>query len=127
MNIQIESKQQKSLLLMTIKEVASKIKLIDESATLRWLIKNNIQIYKIAKKNVVYQLEVDCAIEKPFAKNLRKFFPNNWESIYKVCTTCETVFKMVVMQLNSNVIRTPQTKVIASQGKEKKLLDRLMK
>ena len=127
MNTQITSKQQSSLSIMTIKEVASKIKLIDESATLRWLMKNNIQIHKIAKKNIVYQLDVDCAIEKPFAKNLRKSFPNSWESAYKICTGCETVFKLVVMQLNSTVIRTPQTKVIASQGKEKKLLDRLMK
>ena len=127
MNIQIESKQRNSLLLMTIKEVASKIKLLDESATLRWLVKNDISIHKIAKKNLVYQLEVECAIEKPFAKKLRKSFPNNWEAAYKICSACETVYKMVVMQLNSVVLRTPQTKVVASQGKEKKLLERLMK
>ena len=89
MNNENETKntQIKGLNFLTIKEVASKIKLLDESATLRWLYKNNINIYKISKKNVVYQLEVDCAIEKPFAKYLKKLFPNNWESTYRFCTT----------------------------------------
>jgi hypothetical protein len=57
--ITINNKTEKHMETLTIKEVANKIKLKKDVATKKWLNQNNIQIFKIGNKNIVYQLDVE--------------------------------------------------------------------
>ncbi len=116
---------QKNLTILTINEVASKLKLTDADATKRWLTKNNISIQKIGKQNIVYEIDVDCALDLPYVRILQKKYPFRWEDAYRTVVKDESVFQMVLMEINSTTIRTPLSKVKATNDKEKKLLERL--
>ena len=119
--------QAKNLTILTIQEVASKIKFIDDDATKGWLTKNDIEIHKRGRLNYVYQIEVDCALDIPFAKTLKKKYPNYWEEVYKKVAKDEAVSYLVTLQLNTRMINTPQTKVKVTNDAEQKLLNKLMK
>lgn len=118
--------QAKNLTILTIQEVASKIKFIDDDATKGWLTKNDIEIHKRGRLNYVYQIEVDCALDIPFAKTLKKKYPNYWEEVYKKVAKDEAVSYLVTLQLNTTIINTPQTKVKVTNDAEQKLLNKLM-
>ncbi len=119
--------QAKNLTILTIQEVASKIKFSDDDATKGWLTKNDIEIHKRGRLNYVYQIEVDCALDIPFAKTLKKKYPNYWEEVYKKVAKDEAVSYLVALQLNTTSINTPQTKVKVTNDAEQKLLNKLMK
>lgn len=66
--------------LLTIAEVATRLKSSNDSAT-RWLKEQCISIHKLPKR-VVYKIEVDCAISKPLLIDLKRKYPSNWGSIF---------------------------------------------
>ncbi|SDG81484.1 hypothetical protein SAMN04488062_102245 [Flavobacterium omnivorum] len=105
------SQNSKSLSTLTIQDVGVKIKITDSEAIKRWLKNKNIQIHKFPKGNYVYQVDVDCEIDKPFVKDLRNKYPNNWKEIYKKIAKDHSVYEMVVLSLGAEFFDKPLTKI----------------
>lgn len=121
------SQNSKSLSTLTIQDVGVKIKITDGEAIKRWLKNKNIQIHKFPKGNYVYQVDVDCEIDKPFVKDLRNKYPNNWKEIYKRINKDNAVYELMVFQMEGELNYVPTTKVKrVNKGDEKLYKDLLL-
>jgi len=116
------SSNSKSLSLLTIPEVALKIKFKDFDATKKWLQQKNITILRDRKPYMVYEIDVDCEIDKGYVKDLRRKYPNDWEEIYKKIAKDDSVYEMVVLSLSGEVRSKPMTKIRPSNVTEHALL-----
>ena len=115
-----------NLSILTIREVAIKLKLINSEAAKKWLEKRGIRIHKFSKQNIVYEIEVICEIDKPFVKSLRLKYPLKWKEIYRNLVKDQNVYKLLVLQLEGELDYIPTTKVKRNIGDEK-LYNDLMK
>lgn len=115
------SQNSKSLSTLTIQDVGVKIKITDGEAIKRWLKNKNIQIHKFPKGNYVYQVDVDCEIDKPFVKDLQRRFPNDWAQVYKKIAKDTAVYEMVVFSLSGEFIEKPMAKIKTRNAEEKAL------
>ena len=109
--------------LLTIAEVATRLKSSNDSAT-RWLKEQGISIHKLPKR-VVYKIEVDCAISKPLLIDLKRKYPSNWGSIFSGICSNVALYEMVTSQVGEPISSRPTTKVLPKNNKEKDLLKRL--
>ena len=116
----------KSLGLLTILEVAKKLKLSNFDATKRWLEKKGIKIYKETKTHLVYEIDVDVEIDKNKVKDLRIKYPNNWEQLYKRIAKDDSVYEMVVFILNGETVSRPTTKLKLTTEADKDLYKKLI-
>jgi hypothetical protein len=128
-SIQIQkTKKNKSLNIMTLKDVGNKLLLINIESIKRWLRNNNVPIHKISKNNIVYQIDVECAIDSIKVKQIRAEYPDDWEERYRIIVKDHAVYQMVIMTLKNDVIsRKPTTKVAMKNDEDLKLLKELMK
>lgn len=122
-NNQIKSS---NLSILTIREVAIKLKLINSEAAKKWIEKRGIRIHKFSKQNIVYEIEVICEIDKPFVKSLRLKYPLKWKEIYRNLVKDQNVYELLVLQLEGELDYIPTTKVKRNIGDEK-LYNDLMK
>jgi hypothetical protein len=111
-----------SLALLTLPEVGSRIKIKDIESIKRWLSKYNIMMYKLSKQICVYEIDLDCEIDKIRVRDLRMQHPNNWEEVYKSIAKDKSVFEMVVISLGGEVTNKPSTRVKLKSNYEKELL-----
>jgi hypothetical protein len=116
----------KSLGLLTILEVAKKLKLNNFDASKRWLEKKGIKIYKETKTHLVYEIDVDVEIDKNKVKDLRIKYPNNWEQLYKKIAKDDSVYEMVVFILNGETVSRPTTKLKLTTEADKDLYKKLI-
>ena len=116
----------KSLGLLTILEVAKKIKLSNFDASKKWLEKKGIKIYKETKTHLVYEIDVDVEIDKNKVKDLRIKYPNNWEQLYKKIAKDDSVYEMVVFILNGETVSRPTTKLKLTSEADKDLYKKLI-
>ena len=113
-----------SLAILTISDVGPKIKKKDTEAIKKWLEKKNITIYKETKTHFVYEIDVDCEIDKIRVRDLRNKYPNNWKEIYKKITKDNSVYEMVVLSLGGEFIDKPMTKIKTRNAEEEALYKR---
>ena len=116
-----------SLLTLTLAEVGSRIKIKDTEAIKRWLKNNDIGIHNFSKILYVYQIEIDCWIDKNYVKTLKNRYPSTWKDLYKTVAKDETVYKMVIFQLEGITNYTPATKVKRKSKSDEKLYEKLLK
>jgi hypothetical protein len=116
----------KSFTLITIPEVAIKIKLTDFEATKKWLLQKNITIHSDRKPYTVYEIDVDCELDKPYVRDLRNKYPDNWEEIYRKIAKDDAVCEMVVLSLSGEVKFKPLSKIKTINKSEDELLKRYM-
>ena len=123
-----ENNQSKSsnLSILTIREVALKLKLINSEAAKKWIEKRGIRIHKFSKQNIVYEIEVICEIDKPFVKSLRLKYPLRWKKIYRNLVKDKNVYELLVLQLEGELDYVPTTKV-KRNIEDEKLYNDLMK
>ncbi|WP_188050255.1 hypothetical protein [Flavobacterium sp. GP15] len=114
----------RSLDTLTLMEVGKRLNLIDIEAIKRWLNKNKIRIYKFPKQNYVYQIDLDCEIDKIRVTDLRKEFPDNWEEVYKKIAKDNAVYEMVVISLGGQVFEKIKSKITVKNKKEEDLFNR---
>lgn len=114
----------RSLDTLTLVEVGKRLNLIDIEAIKRWLNKNKIRIYKFPKQNYVYQIDLDCEIDKVRVIDLRKQFPDNWEEVYKKIAKDNAVYEMVVISLGGQVFEKIKSKITVKNKKEEDLFNR---
>jgi hypothetical protein len=116
----------KSFTLITIPEVAIKIKLTDFEATKKWLLQKNITIHSDRKPYTVYEIDVDCELDKGYVRDLRNKYPDNWEEIYRKIAKDDAVCEMVVLSLSGEVKFKPLSKIKTINKSEDELLKRYM-
>lgn len=116
-----------SLMTLTLAEVGSIIKIKDTEAIKRWLKNNDIGIHNFSKILYVYQIEVDCWIDKNYVKKLKTKFPLTWKDLYKTVAKDDTVYKMVIFQVDGTTSFTPVTKVKRKSKSDDKLFEKLLK
>lgn len=123
-----EKKQEKvnSLSILTIPEVAAKLKIANQGTAKRWLERNGILIHRFSKHNIVYAIEVICEIDKPFVRSLRLKYPTKWKKIYRNLVKDQDVYDLLVLQLDGEFDFGPTTKVRRNAGDEE-LYNDLMK
>jgi len=123
-----ENNQSKTsnLSILTIREVALKLKLINSEAAKKWIEKRGIRIHKFSKQNIVYEIEVICEIDKPFVKSLRLKYPLRWKKIYRNLVKDKNVYELLVLQLEGELDYVPTTKV-KRNIEDEKLYNDLMK
>lgn len=108
-----------NLSMLTISEVAVKLKLSNSEAVKKWLEKKGIQIYKFSKQNLVYEIEVICEIDKPFVKALKLKYPLKWKNIYRRLVKDYNVYELLILQLEGELDYVPTTKVKRNKSDEK--------
>ncbi|MGQ7945049.1 hypothetical protein [Flavobacterium sp. WC2509] len=108
-----------NLSMLTISEVAVKLKLTNGEATKKWLEKRGIQIHKFSKQNLVYEIEVICEIDKPFVKGLKLKYPLKWKNIYRRIVKDYNVYELLILQLEGECDYVPTTKVKRNKNDEK--------
>lgn len=113
---------QKSLVILTIPEVASKIKLKDFDATKNWLTQKSIKMFKETKQLFVYELDVDVEIDLIYAKELKRKFPLHWLQIYKSISKDIAVFEMVKLRLEAVTSSKPKTKILLKTKEDNEIL-----
>ncbi|WP_162927257.1 hypothetical protein [Flavobacterium anhuiense] len=101
---------------LTIAEVGVKINLKDDDAIKKWLIANGITIQKSGKFRFVFEIDVDCVIDKMKVLELKRQYPNDWIDLYKTICKDNAVYEMVVRELGGKTIRKPATKLNLSKS-----------
>lgn len=96
---------------LTLRQVAKELNYKDELATRRWLKKNGIQIHRLAKENFVYQIEFDLVFERLYVNGLRIKHPQKWKDMYRVVCKDNTLYELMVMEVEESTPRIPMTKV----------------
>jgi hypothetical protein len=95
------------------------------TATDNWINDNDIETHRIGGRNMVFQIEVDVAIDKIYVKTLIKKYPNSWEEKYHDVAKDRIVCQQVIELLKGESWRPPTTKVIAVSESDNKILKRL--
>ena len=108
-----------NLSMLTISEVAVKLKLSNSESVKKWLEKRGIQIHKFSKQNLVYEIEVICEIDKPFVKGLKLKYPLKWKNIYRRIVKDYNVYELLILQLEGELDYVPTTKVKRNKSDEK--------
>jgi hypothetical protein len=124
LNTNITTTSSNSLTILTISDVGSKIKKKDVEAIKKWLAKKNITIYKETKTHFVYEIDVDCEIDKTRVRDLRNKYPNDWEKVYKKIAKNDAVYEMVVLSLGGELCVNPKSRIRLKDDKEYGLLKR---
>lgn len=117
--------EEKNLRILTILEVAKKIKTKDNVATKKWLEKKGIRIYTDTKTHYVYEIDVAVEIDKPWVINLVKKFPDKWKEIYKKTAKDNSVYELVLLSLGGELSSLPTTKIKKMNSNDKKLFEKL--
>lgn len=116
-----------NLSILTIPEVAVKLKLTNNEAAKKWLEKRGIRIHKFSKQNLVYEIEVICEIDKPFVKALRLKYPIEWKNIYRRLVKDYKVYELLILQLEGELDYIKTTKVKRINESDEKLYNDLMR
>jgi hypothetical protein len=116
-----------SLTTYSIQMVAEKLKLKKIESAKKWLLKNDIQIHRSAKSGYVYQVEVDCCIDKPYVMNLRRKHPQKWKEIYRSVVNNLAVYNLMMIQLEGELPTLPITKVTLRSKADENIYKELMK
>ena len=117
--------EEKNLRILTITEVAERIKTKDNIATKKWLEKKGIKIYTDTKTHYVYEIDVAVEIDKPWVINLMERYPENWKEVYKKTVKDNAVYEMVLLNLGEDVSYLPKTKIKILNENDKKLFEKL--
>lgn len=128
-SIQIQKTRKKgSLSMILLKDVGRKLMLSNQESIKKWLKDNNVQVHKTGKNNTVFEIDVDCAIDTIKVRQIRAEYPEDWEERYRIISRDQAVYKMVVLNLNNDIIaKKPTTNIELKNDEDMKLLEELMK
>ncbi|MCG3165154.1 MAG: hypothetical protein POELPBGB_00916 [Bacteroidia bacterium] len=113
--------------MISMKEVAKIIGVKTVEAATTWARENNIEIHKMCKKSMVFQIEVDKTIDILYAKGLMKKHPTTWIEKYQAIAKDTQVSQQVIEELSGLTWNLPTTRVILKNESDKKLLEQLTK
>lgn len=115
--------------ILTIGEVAKRLKLKKAESATNWLNQNGVTIHKLNKKsNMVYEMDFSCALLIPFVKDFMNKHPMNWEVLLKSILLNDSVYNMILLKIDDNSLanKRPKTKVNPKTAKEIELRNKLL-
>ena len=104
--------------LLTLKEVGEMIKKIDERSIIKWLENKNIGIWS-KRPSMVYQFEVELAIQLEIVESLKKQYGEKWHIIYEAAAVDGEIKRAVfalhpkpnIYQAKSQIVNSVKTKI----------------
>lgn len=111
---------------LTMQQVAQRIYAKDNETARKWLSDRNIEIHKETSKPFVYQVEVDCELDRPFVISLKNKHPDKWKEIYRGVVKDLAVYNLQLMMMEEQPTYTPTTKVIPNTKDEEKIYKDLL-
>lgn len=72
-----------SLCLIQISEVKERIGVNDVRTAQKWCEENNITIHKMHKKKLIYNVDLENALELNYISGLKKKHPDNYKELYE--------------------------------------------
>jgi deoxyribodipyrimidine photolyase len=115
-----------SLDTLTIEQVAEKIKVKNTATAKKWLNSNGIKIHKLSNSSVVYQVEVDSHLDKPFVQNLRNKYPNKWKERYREVVKDISVYNLTITLLEDEIPYIPTVKPSKINKKDEEKYKKLL-
>lgn len=112
--------------LISLSDVSNLLTTDSIPAVKKWLKSKNIFMNKISKSYYVYEVEIFSELEKEYALNLRRNFPNQWKEMYRCVSRSESIYNLVLMQIGEEVVYKPIYKVKTRGSKDEKLLQELL-
>lgn len=115
--------------ILTIGEVANRLKLKKAESATNWLNQNGVTIHKLNRKsNMVYEMDFSCALLIPFVKDFINKHPMNWEVLLKSILLNDSIYNMILLKIDDNSLanKRPKTKVNPKTSKEIELRNKLL-
>lgn len=112
--------------ILTLGEVSNLIMIDSIPAVKKWLKSKNIAMNKISKSYYVYEVEITCELEKQLALNLKRNYPGQWKEMYRCVASNESIYNLVLIHIEGEVVRKPIHKVKTRGIKDEKLLQELL-
>lgn len=107
---------------ITLKQIGDEIKLRNQKAIRKWLIDRGITIHKLSSKTFVYKIDFDLHSDKPLVMNLRRNNPRNWKEMYRVIANNDTLYNLMMLEMEQETIDSPTTMVSTRNKNDEKLL-----
>jgi len=120
------SDEQNGLKMIHLDEVGDKLNLRDRNAIRKWLRSEAIGLHKMGKKFLVYEIELDYALAKPYVMSLRRKFPNKWQQLYKFVCKDQSLYDYTLFLMEEEPELMQLTKVVPQSREDKKLLNQLL-
>lgn len=114
------------LSIMTLEMVGIIIKLKHLGSIKRWLNANDIKIYRVSKVSYVYELDVACAVNIPYVRELKRICSSNWKDLYKQMEKNDTLYNLILYKIDSEINHTPTTKVKRRSKSDEELYKKLI-
>ncbi len=115
----------KNLEILSISEVAERLKKKDNTATKKWLERRGVRIYAESKSHYVYEIDLAVELDKPWVRSLIHKYPDNWKDIYRGIAKDKSVCDLVLLSLGEEINYLPKTKVKKMDENDKKLFKKL--
>lgn len=116
----------KSQSTITLVEVSHRLNYKNDFVTKRWLKKNGIQVHRLAKNNVVHQIDLDLVLERPYVISLRNKHPQKWKDMYRVVCKDKSLYELMIMEITESTPSIPTTKVSLRSKSDDKLYKSLL-
>ncbi|NMH28056.1 hypothetical protein [Flavobacterium silvaticum] len=87
------------LALVPMTEVARRISLKDSEAAKRWCLQQKLSVHRFARRDFVYEFDLEFAVTKPFVLNLQLKHPNEWLNILKDVLDCDVLYNYFLLNL----------------------------
>lgn len=112
--------------ILTLGEVSNMIMIDSIPAVKKWLKSKNISMNKISKSYYVYEVEITCELEKQLALNLKRNYPRQWKEMFRCVASSESIYNLVLIHIEGEVVYKPIHKVKTRGIKDEKLLQELL-
>ena len=109
-----------SLDTLTLPQVAEKINVKDIESAKKWLVERGIKIHKFTKTPLVYQIEVDSHIDKPYVQQLRNRYPDKWKDRYRDVVKDLSVYNLTITLLEDEISPVPAARSTRINKKDEK-------
>jgi len=116
----------RSLDTLTLAQVAEKINVKDIESAKKWLKEKGIKVHRFLNNAFVYQIEVDCEIDKPFVQQLRIKYPDKWKDRYRDVVKDLSLYNLTVTLLEDEISPIPRIKSSNINKKDEERYKRLL-
>ncbi len=111
--------------LISLEQLAKILNIATTTAAINWCKINEISVFRRCNRNMVYQIEVDIAIDRLLVRTWIHKYPKDWEEKYKVVAKDERVCQLVIEEIKGSPMKSPSTIVKPISKSDTKLLNRL--
>lgn len=110
-----------------MEEVASRIKMRDSASAKKWLQENDVAIFKVSKRDVVYNAHLEYTVSKPFVQDLQQKHPSHWKEILQNFLNDDGLYNYFLLNLGQPRNDEALVDIEPSDKEQEELLKRLLR